>query len=97
MRTPVFLIASVCTSMHMCRLRTEECDRHGPVGVCRRDGQRAYTAGGWYQGRRMRAADRQRMSHKGTNTARGREMIDCQVCVHRDKKEGLVSVSLSFN
>lgn len=39
----------------------------------------------------MRAADRDRMNHKGTNAVRGSEMIDCQVCVcvcvHRDKKK----------
>ena len=83
---------------------------HRPVQVCQRDAEEqihtyarahSYTEGGWQKGRRMRVADRDRMSHKGTNTVRGSEMVHCQVCVcecvcPQGQEEGPVSISLSF-
>lgn len=51
-------------------------------------------------GSKGEVADRDRMSHKGTNTVRGSEMIDCQVCVcvcvSTGMRERPVSISLFF-
>lgn len=49
-------------------------------------------------GSKGEVADRDRMSHKGTNTVRGSEMIDCQVCVcvcvHRDERKTSIYFTL---
>lgn len=62
---------------------------------CRETHTQTRTEGGQQKRRRMRAAERDRMSHKGTNTVRGSEISGVCVCP-QGQGEGPVSISLSF-